>query len=73
MKPTIGRIVHYTAETIEGAKTYAGIITAVYPSGSTVDLVTFGPGSIHHHEEVPLAPLTSEPMPGHWSWPPREP
>ena len=71
MKPTIGRIVHYTATTLQGEQTFAGIITAVRENGIAVDLVTFGPGSIHHHLDVPLAPLTSSATPGHWSWPPK--
>lgn len=70
MKPTVGRIVHFTA--LEGNPgPYAGIIVRVYlvdDDWETVDLVTFGSGSIHHENDVDFSETRK---PGCWSWPPR--
>ena len=72
-KPTIGRVVIFTAlyeERIDGddrvikIDTYPGIITRVH-DGGVVDLVTFGPGSIYHNHGVPYGVDKS----GTWSYP----
>ncbi|MDF3280910.1 hypothetical protein [Gordonia sp. N1V] len=75
MKPSVGRIVHYTAE---DGEPIAAIITMVDPAGSDdVTLTAFPPGVmpgpiLDGDSSAPAAiPYAEAPTPGHWSWPPR--
>jgi hypothetical protein len=54
-KPTIGRVVLFTAfrgHEQKATDEYAGIIVKVH-EGGVVDLVTFGPFSVYHNNGVP--------------------
>lgn len=69
-KPTIGRVVEFTAfrgheESERDA--YAAIITKVYPDG-VVDLVTFGPNSFYFQHRIAYD-AEGEAMT--WRYPPR--
>jgi len=66
VKPTIGRIVHFTGTTDK--ETYPGIVVEVLDNG-LVNLATFGKGSLYFNQGVPFS---LHPQSGHWSWPPRE-
>ena len=74
MKPTIGRIVHYTnlgdADGKYPPTTQAAIITKIDdpadPDGK-VTLKVFYPTGIFDC----TVPFSAEPKRGHWSWPPR--
>lgn len=66
MRPTVGRIVHYTNLGDKDGRfppeTQAAIITGVNEDG-TVTLHIF----------MPCVPFSEEPLTrGHWNWPPRE-
>lgn len=71
LKPTLGRIVHFTPpsdhKAPEGPEQYAALITAVNPDG-TAELATFGPNSLYFQHGVPFSEL---PKGGSWNWPPR--
>lgn len=83
MKPTIGRIVHYTPD--EGGTPRAAIVTDVGTVPPTVE--RDGARYEYTTESVNLevlgyrsalwplreVPYADEPKPGHWNWPPREP
>lgn len=78
MKPTVGRIVHYQGSgTLAGEyknNTIAAIVTRVsemeMSDGSiVVGLCIFNPTGLFFNQTVFYS---EEPMPGHWSWPPRE-
>lgn len=68
MKPTIGRIVHYTSEA-QPDTVSAALVTFVDPGGVT-SLAVFSTNGMYYLE---LAPHADKPTPGHWNWPPREP
>jgi hypothetical protein len=68
MRPTLGRIVHYTAPTECGGETYAGIIVKVYEDKTAIDIVTLGSSSVYHNNGVEFAEVAT---PGRWTWPPR--
>ena len=69
MKPTIGRIVHYTAQHDPiSTRALAAIVTAISESGAPY-LTVFLPGG--GVISVEAAPFSEEPQVGHWSWPPR--
>lgn len=67
MKPTIGRIVHFRAPQDCGGEIYAGIVVKVNED-ETVNLMTFGTGSVYAQNGVPFS---EDGAPGAWSWPPR--
>lgn len=72
MKPTVGRIVHFYGDGELDLDPYAGIITRVRTvddGWDICDIVTFGPQSMYHQQEVEFSPT---PKAGCWSWPPRE-
>jgi hypothetical protein len=70
MKPTIGRIVHYTAQRDpETVFTYAAMITGVDHDDRFVSLTIFPPdGTTFGGLGVPFS---DSPTVGCWSWPPR--
>ena len=66
MKPTVGRIVHYSSET----DTLAAIVTAVLEGEEdTVNLTVFGRYGQTHAE--PFVRYADPPREYTWSWPPR--
>ena len=79
MKPTVGRIVHYTPKDHEDGLTrtgpWAGIVTEVFED-SRARLQLFTPITQFEEPvwgEMPGVYKYSEtPKPGHWNWPPRE-
>jgi hypothetical protein len=69
VKPTIGRIVHYTPVGERHGVFYAAIITFVGPDTGTVDLAVFRQHAVVYEYAVQEA---SEPQTvGFWNWPPR--
>lgn len=70
--PTIGRIVHYyprTMDLVQAPGPLAAIITSV--SEDVVALRVFTPNGDFVRTQVSEAYVPDEPIPGHWSWPPR--
>ena len=72
MKPSIGRIVHYSYGTPGGEykpEPRAAIITEISANGdSRVGLCVLNPTGMFFNREVAYS---EAPAPGHWSWPPR--
>lgn len=84
MKPTVGRIVHYTnlgdADGKYPPETQAALITKVIPAPPLphldpqlegdykVSLTIFYETGIFYMKDVPFS---AEPKRGHWSWPPK--
>lgn len=75
MKPSVGRIVHYQTYGTPGgeylSEPMAAIVTKVYPGGSLVDLSVFYDSGLSFRRGVKYA-AGRPPVPGCWSWPPRE-
>lgn len=70
MKPSIGRIVHFTDREYG---TVAAIVTKVEAEDDTrVWLTAFLPEKLPGFLTVPV-PHAETPTLGHWSWPPRQP
>lgn len=80
MKPTIGRIVHYTSlgdkDGKYPAEQQAAIVTGIYKTpgpenetGMHVDLQIFYRTGQFRELQVPYSEIYER---GHWSWPPRE-
>ena len=76
-KPSVGRIVHFTAADgppRTGTTAYAAIVTAVHPKNpdgggdETVDLATLGPRSLYFQLGVKY---DADGANGTWRWPPR--
>lgn len=77
-KPSVGRIVHYQAYGTPGGEyksvPRAAVVTQVLevaPEGAeglSVGLCILNPTGQFFNTAVPYS---SEPKPGHWSWPPR--
>lgn len=81
MKPTVGRIVHYTPFDNEAPGPWAAVITLVSTIDETaqkggvvpiVNLTLFPPYGIAEVPSLGVA-YSEEPKPGCWSWPPRTP
>lgn len=66
MKPTVGRIVHYTMR--DDGEICAALIVDVLPSGDCT-LKVF---PVCHDERYIQAKYSEEPRVGRWHWPPRE-
>ncbi len=70
MKPTIGRIVHYSPKHSpdqDGLDTFAALVTSA--DGTLVDLAVFPPGTDMF--TISAVPFSETPAPGSWTWPPR--
>lgn len=77
MKPTIGRIVHYYNESLEGVGPFAAIVTNVFPGSPTdcVNLTYFDRnGNVSTKGAQTSIPFegTSPGFSSWWCWPPRE-
>lgn len=71
MKPTVGRIVHYTNLGDKDGRyppeTQAAIITGLNDDGSVALKIFYRTGIF----DMPSVPYSVLPERGHWSWPPR--
>lgn len=71
MKPTVGRIVHYTNLGDKDGRyppeTQAAIITAVNEDGTCALKIFYKTGIF----DMPAVPQSEESQRGHWNWPPR--
>ena len=72
MKPSIGRIVHYTnlgdADGKFPPEAQAAIITGVHENGTVSLHIFYKTGQF----DLPAVNFSEEPMKrGHWNWPPR--
>jgi hypothetical protein len=65
LKPTIGRIVHFTGK---NKKTYAAIITDTTGVHWEVNLTVFNLNLQTYERDIPYS---ETPKPMHWNWPPR--
>lgn len=73
MKPTVGRIVHYTNLGDKDGRyppeAQAAIITGVNQDGTVALHIFYRTGQF----DMASVPFSAEPMTrGHWNWPPRE-
>lgn len=70
---TVGRIVHfYTLGSAGGeypSTATAAVVTGIHPANAA-DLFVMYPNGTSHKRMVPWS---DEPLPGHWTWPPRVP
>jgi hypothetical protein len=70
MKPTIGRIVHYTNLGDKDGRfppeTQAAIITGVNDDGTVALHIFYKTGQF----DMPAVPYSETPARGHWNWPP---
>jgi hypothetical protein len=65
MKPTVGRIVHYSPSDLYfRGETWAAIVTAVHEDGS-VNICAFSKKG----DPTPLSKVCEGDRPGTWSWP----
>lgn len=71
MKPTIGRIVlyhrHGSPDGFHKPEPIPAVITKVLDDHGRVQLFVMNPNGLYFNE----IPYSEEPLPGHWSWPPR--
>lgn len=82
MKPTVGRIVHYTNLGDKDGRfppeQQAAIITGVYPAATADNIAQVGESHVDLHIfyrtgqfDMKAVPFSETDERGHWSWPPK--